>query len=701
MDAHVKTVREILHSGDQFLVPFFQRHYSWRKEHWQRLLDDIVSLTEDDDTKHFLGPLVCTPFHPVPGEVTPYLLIDGQQRLMTITLALAALRDVARLAALEDLAAEIHEDLLVHRRRQGLQRLKVVPRAGKDRADYEAALDGTAPGTTESSGVLGAYSFFKRQWKTHTAEDSEAAIKLLLVATTARLSLVTITITTDRENPFEIFESLNAAGLPLEESDLIRNYVFMQIPLEQQASFHASSWEPFERLFDAQGDYQRIPPTLFYRNYLMREGTYCRNKAAYLEFKKQNEERDPEPKEQVAELRRFAKFELWLRRPATCEDPPLRAALEMIQSLDITTAHPLLIHLLDKHDQNKLGRNDLLGSIQDLASFVLRRSICGESTRGYGRLFPEAIKVIRTQPREDLSDHWLAKAWPDDVAFVPAMATFPLYKRERDKCRLLLEALELRHGHKEQINLKQLSIEHVLPQTLGEDADGDAWRKALGHDWKTAHERWLHTLGNLTLTGYNPELSNANFEEKQKAFAESKISLNRIFASASTWDGQAIYGRGIQLARVVATLWPRPPGGPAYVRVRAEDEDTETPKHPNGGEHVAGRTRRTHARSRATDTPRPHRELTEAEWINALVSTLKGLRGRAAKPVVEAAVFEDFKELFSHAYYQEIVGAGVPRWKLSLQFARNTARDHGLIKTPEEAGRGWWELTDKGWRHTG
>jgi uncharacterized protein with ParB-like and HNH nuclease domain len=129
MDAHVKIVREIFHSGDQFLVPFFQRHYSWRKEHWQRLLSDIVALTEESDgTKHFLGPLVCTPLNPVPGEVTPYQLIDGQQRLATISIALAALRDIARLNGLESLADEIHEDYLIHRRRQGIQRLKVVPR---------------------------------------------------------------------------------------------------------------------------------------------------------------------------------------------------------------------------------------------------------------------------------------------------------------------------------------------------------------------------------------------------------------------------------------------------------------------------------------------------------------------------------------------------------------------------------------------
>ena len=252
MDAHVKTIREILHSGDQYLVPEFQRPYSRQKDNWQKLLDDIMSLAEEGDTRHFLGPLVCTPHNPVPGEIIPYQLIDGQQRLITITLALAALRDVARLAGLDELAAEIEEDFLIHRRRQGLQRLKVVPRVeDENRADYEAVIEGNAPGTTKSGGIFGAYSFFKRQWKAHTANEGESAMKRLLTAATSHLSIVAITITADRENPFEIFESLNATGLALEEADLIRNFLFMQVPLEEQASFHRNHWQGFEGLFGA------------------------------------------------------------------------------------------------------------------------------------------------------------------------------------------------------------------------------------------------------------------------------------------------------------------------------------------------------------------------------------------------------------------------------------------------------------------
>ncbi len=573
MEAHVKTAREILHSGDQFLVPFFQRHYSWRKENWQRLLDDIVALTEEsDETKHFLGPLVCTPFHPVPGEVTPYQLIDGQQRLATLTIALAALRDIAKLNALEPLADEILEDYLIHRRRQGVQRFKVVPRLG-DRSDYESIIEGSPAGTTMTTGLLGGYSFFKREWKRLVGADGEAAIKRFLIACTARLSLVTITV--GGENPYEIFESLNSTGLPLEESDLIRNFLFMQVPLEEQDRFQSKRWEAFEKRFDGVGGYEKLSPTLFYRSYLMREGNYCRNKAAYVEFKKQSLARGLTPTAQVEELQRFARFELWLRRPLTCDAGEFREAFSRIQALDITTAHPLLLHLLQRHEENRLGRAELLGCFNDLASFVIRRSVCGDSTRGYGKMFPEAIKAIRQHVREDLAEFLLEKGWPDDAAFIPQLVEFPIYKRERNKCRLLLEVLEREQGHKEEVNLKKVSVEHVLPQVIGgDDNDGESWQRMLGPNWKALHEKWLHTLGNLTLTGYNPELGNGSFADKKSAFAESNVSLNQHFAGLAQWSDQEIRQRGLELARIVARVWPRPAGGPSYIA------PTPTPTEP-------------------------------------------------------------------------------------------------------------------------
>jgi len=564
MQAHVKTVRQILHSGDQFLVPFFQRQYSWTKKEWHNLYVDVVSLIDSaEDAKHFLGPLVYTPFHPVPGEITPYQLIDGQQRLTTLTLALAALRDVARLNDLNDFADEVHEDYLVHRRREGLQRFKVVPRL-EDRHSYELAIEGTAPGVVAGTGIIGCHSFFKRAWKTPVADAGEQIARRILVALTDRMSLVSITV--DGENPYEIFESLNWKGLPLEEGDLIRNFLFMQVSPAEQAQFHESRWKPYESRFEKVDRYEKVPPTQFYRNYLMREGRYCRNKTAYVEFKRQNVERDLTTIEQVTELQRFATFELWLHRPELCEREYLRDRLSELQQLDVTTAHPLLLNLLDRHDRGYIQRDELDECLRDLASFIIRRTICGESTRGYGRWFPEAVPTIRLHPSADLRSYWLDKGWPDDATFISRLIEFPIYQREKKKCKHLLEHLEQDHGHREMANLQDLQIEHVLPQTVESDAAGQSWKAMLGATWAQEHLRWVHTLGNLTLTGYNQAMGNNSFAAKQQMFAQSNVSLNTYFNGVASWSGSDIKQRAVVLGGSLARLWPRPAGAPYVSR---------------------------------------------------------------------------------------------------------------------------------------
>jgi hypothetical protein len=546
----------------------------------------------DEDEKHFLGPLVCTPSRTIPGEVTAYQIIDGQQRLTTLTLALAALRDVARLNDLKDFGDAIQEDYLVHRRRQGLQRFKVVPRL-EDRRTYELVIDGAAPGAITGTGIIGCHSFFKRAWKTPVANGGEEAARRILVALTSRLSLVSITV--DGENPYEIFASLNGEGLPLEEADLIRNFLFMQVPLAEQAQFHASQWQAFEDRFGRIGRYERVPPTPFYRNYLMRDGRYSRKGTTYVEFKRQNIDRRLTATDQVSELQRFATFELWLQRPELCEREYLRDRLAEIQQLAITTAHPLLLHLLNRHDQGTINRSELDDCLRDLASFVIRRTICGESTRAYGRWFPEAIPAILNHPSVNLRRYWLDKGWPDDAAFIAGLAKFPIYVREGKKCRHLLERLEKEHGHHERVEFDRLTIEHVLPQTLANDEAGRSWRAMLGEAWGQEHEKWLHTLGNLTLTGYNPELSNNAFAEKRRLFAESNVSLNAYFGSTTNWGGREIEQRGLALARVIARMWPRPTDGPGY-RPGAPDADdlfpptVEPPPPPNSprAPHVHG-----------------------------------------------------------------------------------------------------------------
>jgi len=575
MDARAKMVRDILHAADQYLVPFFQRHYAWTQKHWERLYNDVLALQEDDQRmQHFLGPLVCTPCKHVPGEVTPYQLIDGQQRLSTLMVMLAAFRDLARDRKCNDLADEISEDYLIHRRQKGAQRYKVLPRLG-DREAFFAVIDSGDVAQYSDYGIVKAWQYYRDNFNGYILEEPEKKLRALFHTVTARLSLVVITI--DGENPYEIFESLNSTGLPLEESDLIRNYVFMQVPIDNQEDFHVSHWQPLEKMFDQTDEYPALSQTSFYRSYLMRNGVYSKDKATFVDFKNQNKERKLDPVEQANELKLFAQFENWLRRPTTCPDPLLSKALYRIQMLDITTAHPLLMHLFEMRESKKIDSECLLGCLEDIASFIIRRTICGETTRPYGRWFSDAIKIIRKEPRTDLCNYWLSRGWPDDDAFIPKLLEFSLYRREIGKCRLMLQVLEESYGHREKVELRGLEIEHVMPQTIGNGKSGKAWQEDLGMPWKDVHEKWLHTLGNITLSGYNRPLGNKPYKEKKGELVRSKLELNRYFSDIKIWTEDEIKKRGRLLAKRVAKIWARPEGA-AYVPSEEIDAGELSPK---------------------------------------------------------------------------------------------------------------------------
>jgi uncharacterized protein with ParB-like and HNH nuclease domain len=384
MEANVRSIRKILHSGDQYLIPFFQRHYSWTRKHWERLCNDVWVLAENGKTDlHFLGPMVCTATKHLPGEVPAYQLIDGQQRLTTLTVMLSALRDVAREKQLDKFANKIHEDCLIHRNEEDLQRYKVVPRVG-DREALIGVIEGNVKPEFNSLNVVRAWKYYRQQTRRWASKgDSKERLQRLFSVIVDQLSLVVITITA--ENPYEIFESLNSTGLPLTEADLIRNYLFMQMSLSKQQKFHDVDWQPYESMFDETDDYPAANTTHFYRNYLMCNGEYLRASTTFLDFKQQHSASGMTSSERVQELRRFAKFELQLRRPKSCNDKKLGAALTEIELLDITTAYPLLLHLMDRQDCGQITMDTLLSCIDDLSSFVLRRSICMETTRPYGR----------------------------------------------------------------------------------------------------------------------------------------------------------------------------------------------------------------------------------------------------------------------------------------------------------------------------
>jgi len=562
MQAQPKTIRDILHTGDQYIIPLFQRFYSWEKTHWERLRMDIWALMENGAKPvHFLGPLVCTLPPRLPGNSSTFQLIDGQQRVTTLTILLAAIRDVARSRNLNDFAEEVTEDYLLFKRKQGSDRYKVLPRLG-DREVLTAMVEGHDMTGFADSRVFEAWKYFHRHVQHLSRKDTQNQLAKLLDVITSRLNLVAVLI--DGENPYEIFESLNSTGLPLMESDLIRNFVFMAIPLARQQEFNDQHWKAFEEMFDATETEDTVAMTPFYRDYLMRNGRYSKEDATFVDFKNLHEDAVQQPEALTDEIKRYARLDLMLRRPGSVRDDALRGILRQVAGMEITTAYPLILNLLDRNDRGQLTKEDLCGCLHDLVSFVLRRSICGETTRTYGKWFVEAITMIRNNPRADLQAYWLGRRWPDDAAVRDRLPTFELYRRESTKTRVILEALEESFGHRERVDLSTLTIEHVMPQTISNNRHGKAWKEMLGDEWEKIHNTLLHTLGNLTLTGYNTELSNSAFDIKQVELGRSHLDLNAYFPTLQKWDAEAIRARSMALAEHLVTLWPRPASDVVY-----------------------------------------------------------------------------------------------------------------------------------------
>ena len=579
MDAKAKPIEEILHSGHQFLVPFFQRNYSWKRDNWERLSNDIWSLMDERDRKkHFLGPLVCAGMPPMPGEVVKFQLIDGQQRLTTLSLLLLAIKNVAREKGDDELADEIHETFLVHRHKKGLQRYKLVPRTG-DREVYQAMLDNKPYDSTTPRLLTEGYDYFRKLVQTFSVDDAQK-LKVLFDTVINRIYLVVITL--DKEDPYEIFDSLNSTGLPLEESDLIRNFLFMQVPLESQAEFQSECWQDFENSFDKDG--LAINPTRFYREFLMRDGTYVKKDSVFSEFRSFIEQSGLSPEKCVEQLRHYLKIARIIASDGAGLPVSIRQALQQLNSMDVeSTVNPLLMNLLHRHSTKLISDGDLANCFSAITSFVFRRTICNESTRAYGKWFCECIAELGDSPAEKLSAYLLHRGWPDDEPFVRSALEFQLYRREHRKCRTALHAIELAYGHKEAPNLTTMQIEHVMPQSLPKGDAGKEWRSYLGESADRQHKTWLDTLGNLTLTGYNGNLSNKSFTEKKKIFSDSKLCMNDSIPDTNVWTIEQIKGRGQQLAEKLAAIWKRPESSVPFVPTR-NDSDAQL---------KAGRERRT------------------------------------------------------------------------------------------------------------
>jgi uncharacterized protein with ParB-like and HNH nuclease domain len=541
MQASETKLQQIIEGTRQYLIPLFQRAYSWKKSEWQMLWDDLVELCSTDNPRpHFMGSIVTMPTTSVPEGISKYLLIDGQQRLTTVFILLAALRDRAKQSQEEELAAEINNTILVNPFKKGsdhykLQLTQVDRKAFHQIIDTQSRIDG--------SGISECYLFFEKKIRQSRWEFEK--IKQVICS---RLSLVSVVLGID-DDPYLVFESLNAKGRPLTQSDLIRNYFFMKIHTDRQESVYDKYWQPMQHLLGEN-------LTEFIRHYLTKNGVEVKQNEIYFEIKDRINSQDA--LFYLKDLSIFAEYYARLLNPEREPQESIRTYLHRLNRLEVATIYPFLLNCYDDWMQSKITKEDFITVLQILENFILRRFVCNVQTRGLNRIF--ALLYSQVSKDTNLASETFVdrlklalqnRDYPKDPEFKARLMEVKLYGSNRsEKARLILESIESFFNHKEQVSFDELSMEHIMPQTPSK-----WWQEHLGEDWAVTHELLVHSLGNLTITGYNSELSNADFSTKRTHFKKSHLELNQYFHDKQSWCREDIEARAEYLADIALQIW--------------------------------------------------------------------------------------------------------------------------------------------------
>ena len=549
MQASETKLRHLIEGTKQYVVPLFQRPYSWSEKQWKTLWADVLEQSRHKTGRpHFFGSIVTAPAKSVPEGVGKYTLIDGQQRIMTIQVLLAAIRDNAGTSDDTTLHDRIDGLYLTNGFEVGDQRLKVLP-TQDDRAAFGAII-------RHEEIPQGRLSLCYHFYLGRLGRIGRDQLDAIHSAVVDRLSLVSITCD-EHDNPHLIFESLNAKGEKLTPADLIRNFLLMQVHVNDQEKLFKTYWLPIQQ---ALGD----DLTEFVRHFLMKEGKILKASDVYFELKDRLVNSSPSQAEHfLRDLHRHGMFYAKFVDPGRETDTETARSLDRLRRLKVTVAYPFLLRLFDSWHAGSLSYDQVHQSLDLLESFLVRRSICNLPSNQLRRMLPPVFDAAGGAGPEfiaGLRAQLGGKRCPNNEMFVPALATEQLYStaEKNVRLRLILDRLEHSFGHKEPADPSKSQIEHVLPQTMT-----PAWEHELGDEAARDSQRLLHTLGNLTLTGYNPELSNKPYGIKQQEFADSHFVLNRYFADVMSWTPAAISERGRQLAQRALSIWGEIDGSPA------------------------------------------------------------------------------------------------------------------------------------------
>ncbi len=548
-------------SDKRFIIPLYQRNYDWKEENCEQLFSDLLNLHERNRKSHFFGSIVSSI---QPGTEDRYI-IDGQQRITTVSLLLIAMVNAKKEGLIEAVDSKLVEKIfkryLVDEYQEDERKVKLKP-IKKDMEAFDALLYKSREQYIKESNVTRNYDFFYDKVIRSGLTIDE------LFETIKKLEVINIRLDV-ADDPQLIFESLNSTGLDLSEADKIRNYLLMSLSPTEQDYLYNRFWNPIEV-------FTKYDPSSFVRDYLtMKQGKIGRIDKIYFIFKEYAEGNNMTRAGLLEDMYHYAEIYSQIDNAKAGTDK-LNQKLSQLRRLDSTIAYPFFMAFFDYASKNDLPENEICKVIDVIESYWARRIICNLPSNALNKVFATLHRDVLNHIDKVVSGNKPAyidvliyillkkgrsSIFPSDEDAKTDFATRQVYKIPVNARMFILERLENRDNNERHdvikgLSEKKISIEHIMPQTLS-----DKWKKDLGPEWERIHQTYLHTMANLTLTAYNSQYSNLTFLEKrdmEKGFKESAFRLNNYVKSCDKWTEDELNERQKELLGVFMRLWPMP-----------------------------------------------------------------------------------------------------------------------------------------------